>query len=101
MVNDCSGEVEMVLKSAAVFCRLQTVPTCDWRTSLLLGPFQGLSSSAASGALSPGVSRGFLGIEANFEVFQTCFLASGVWRGHQGEELAVALATGHWDGLNW
>lgn len=67
----------MVPKSAAVFCRPQTAPTRDWCTSLPLGPFQGLSSSGASGALSPRVSRGIFGIKANSEVFQTQF--PGIW----------------------
>lgn len=51
-VNDCSGEVEMVPKSAG--CWLQTVPTCAWCTSLPPCPFRGTSSSAASEALSQG-----------------------------------------------
>lgn len=70
MVNDCSEEVEMVPKSATVFCWLQTVPTCDRRPSLPLGPFQGLSRSAASGALGPGVSWESLGLRQTLRSFR-------------------------------
>lgn len=42
MVNDCSGEVEMVPKSAAVFCRAQTVLTCDWVHITTSGPLPGV-----------------------------------------------------------
>lgn len=88
-----------MLKSAAVLRRLQAVPTWDWCASLPLGPFQGLASSAASGALSPGVSRGggSLGLRQTLRPFRLVSWHLGCG-GHQGGRASCSIS--YWP-LGW
>lgn len=98
MVNDCSGEVRMVPKSAAVFAGLRRCPPVAGAHQCLRAPSRGRPAQLPRGLLAGG-KLGSLGLRQVWRS-ERCLIPwyPGLGGGHQQAELAVALAAGHWSG---